>query len=128
MQLNHNNIKHILIVDDEQDVIDLIRFCLRMYDYNVCTFTNSSIALEHFKSNPKNHHMVIYDISMLSMNGYEFVKQVKSMNPKVKVVLMTSFEMLDNEFSNILPDVTMDGFITKPFTPNLLRNIIVSAK
>ena len=117
-----------MIVDDEQDVIDLIRFCLRMYDYNVCTFTNPSIALEHFKSNPKNHHMVIYDISMLSMNGYEFVKQVKSMNPKVKVVLMTSFEMLDNEFSNILPDVTMDAFITKPFTPNLLRNIIVSAK
>lgn len=50
------------------------------------------------------------------------------MNPKVKVVLVTSFEMLDSEFSNILPDVTMDAFITKPFTSNLLRNIIVSAK
>ena len=99
-----------------------------MYGYNVCTFTNPSIALEHFKSNPKNHHVVIYDISILSMNGHEFVKKVKSMNPKIKVVFMTSFEMSGNEFSNILPDVTMDAFITKPFTPNLLRNIVVNAK
>jgi two-component SAPR family response regulator len=116
--------KQILVIDDEQYVIGLIRFCLRMYDYDACTFTSTSTALEHFKSNPKNHCMVISDISMSRINGYEFVKQIKRINSKVKVVLMTSFGMSKNEFSNPLPDVTIDAFITKPFTPNTLRNTL----
>ncbi len=62
------------------------------------------------------------------MNGYEFVKQIKRIDSKVKVALMTSFEMSKNEFSNVLPDVTIDAFITKPFTPNVLRNTIVKCK
>lgn len=128
MQQIHTDIKHILVIDDEQWVIDLIRFCLRMYGYNVCTFTTPSIALEHFKSNPKNHSMVISDISMSQINGYEFVKRIKRINSKVKVALMTSFEMSQNEFSNVLPDVTIDAFITKPFTPNALRNTIITCE
>jgi two-component SAPR family response regulator len=71
--------------------------------------------------------MVISDISMSQINGYEFAKQIKRTNPKVKVALMTSFfEMSKNEFSNILPDVTIDAFIAKPFTPNVLRKTIVN--
>jgi two-component SAPR family response regulator len=99
-----------------------------MYDYDVCTFTSPLIALEHFKSNANNHHMVFSDISMSQMNGYEFVKQIKHINSKVKVALMSSFEMQNNEFSNILRDVTIDAFITKPFAPNVLRNIVVKCK
>jgi hypothetical protein len=38
---------------------------------------------------------------------------------------MTSFEVLDNEFSNILPDITIDAFIKKPFTPNMLRSVVI---
>jgi two-component SAPR family response regulator len=128
VQQSHSNVKHILVIDDEQYVIDLIRFCLRMYGYDACTFSSPSIALEHFKLNPKNHSMVISDISMSQINGYEFVKQIKRIDSKVKVVLMASFEMSKNEFSNVLPDVTIDAFITKPFTPNILRNTIVKCK
>ena len=39
------------------------------------------------------------------MNGYEFVKEVKKINPKVNVLLMTAFEIEDNEFHNILPSI-----------------------
>jgi two-component SAPR family response regulator len=72
--------------------------------------------------------MVISDISMSQINGYEFVKRIKRINSKVKVALMTSFEMSQNEFSNVLPDVTIDAFITKPFTPNALRNTIITCE
>ena len=68
--------------------------------------------------------MVISDISMSQINDYEFVKQIKHINSKVKVILVTSFEMSNNEFSDVLQDVAIDAFITKPFTPNALRNAI----
>ena len=48
---------------------------------------------------------VISDIRMPGMNGYEFVKEVKKINPKVNVLLMTAFEIEDNEFHNILPSI-----------------------
>jgi two-component SAPR family response regulator len=44
------------------------------------------------------------------MNGYEFVRKVKESNPKVKVILMSAFEIEDREFYNILPNIKIDGF------------------
>jgi two-component SAPR family response regulator len=43
------------------------------------------------------------------MNGYEFVKQVKKINPKVNVILMTAFEIEDKEFNSILPLIKING-------------------
>jgi DNA-binding NtrC family response regulator len=57
--VNNNSNKHILVVDDESDIVDVIRFCLQMYDYKACTFIDPLAALEHFKSNLKSHHMII---------------------------------------------------------------------
>jgi DNA-binding NtrC family response regulator len=129
LRLNHTNSngndKHILVVNDEYDIIDVIRFCLRMYGYKACTFTDPLLALDHFKSNSKNHYMVISDITMAPMNGYEFVRKVTKINPEVKAVLMTSFEMSDREFLNVLPDVKIYAFIKKPFSPKIIRNIVV---
>ena len=70
-----SNDKHILVVDDEQDIVDIVRFSLRVYGYRVCTFTDPVVALEHFKSNHKNHDLIISDLTRPGMNGYEFVKQ-----------------------------------------------------
>jgi response regulator RpfG family c-di-GMP phosphodiesterase len=96
-----------------------------MYGYKACTFTDPLLALDHFKSNSKNHYMVISDITMAPMNGYEFVRKVTKINPEVKAVLMTSFEMSDREFLNVLPDVKIYAFIKKPFSPKIIRNIVV---
>ena len=68
--------------------------------------------------------MVICDIAMDHINGYEFVTKVKNINPKVKVALMTSFEIRDSEFSNVSPYLKIDGFIKKPFSPSVIRNIL----
>ena len=127
MQLNrgNSNNKHILLVDDEKDIIDVVRYCLQMYGYRGCTFTSPLFALEHFKSNPKSHHIVISDITMHGMNGYEFIKHVKKINPNVKVVLMTSFEIPDRDFSIVLQDVSIDFLVKKPFSPNILRSVVV---
>ena len=61
---------------------------------------------------------------MPGMNGYEFVRKVKECDRKVKVVLMSAFEINEKEFHNLLPDVKVDAFLQKPFSLESLRNIV----
>lgn len=104
-----------MVVDDEPDipVPDVIRQWLQLDGSTVCTFTDPLAALEHFNLDPKDHHMVICDIKMPGMNGYELVKQIKKNNPKVKIILMTAFEIADKELSRVLTDAKVDAFIKK---------------
>jgi YesN/AraC family two-component response regulator len=64
------------------------------------------------------------DIRMPRMNGYELAKQVKSIDSEVRVILMSSFELLDNDLLNVLPDLKVDAFIQKPFSSVELIDII----
>ena len=120
-----SNCKSIVVVDDERDIVNQIkRFLGSMDGLKVYTFTDPFAALEHFNSGCKDHHIVISDIRMPGMNGYEFVKQVKKIKPQVKIILMSSFEINDNELLDVLPDVNIDTVLQKPFSLNVLTNIV----
>ena len=57
---------------------------------------------------------MLSDIRMPEMSGIQLARKVKEINPEVKVVLMTSFEIKDNEFSKVFPSTQVDGFVQKP--------------
>jgi DNA-binding NtrC family response regulator len=119
-----SNSKSIVVVDDERDIVNQIKRSLEAMDgLKVYTFTDPFAALEHFNSSCKDHHIVISDIRMPGMNGYEFVKQVKKINPQAKIILMSSFEIDDNNLLDVLPDVKIDTFLQKPFSLDILTNI-----
>lgn len=120
-----SNGKSIVVVDDERDIVNQIaRFLEAMDGFKVYTFTDPFAALEHFNSSFKDHHIVISDIRMPGMNGYEFVRQVKKINPQVKIILMSSFEIDDNNLLDILPNVKIDTVLQKPFSLDTLTNIV----
>ncbi len=119
-----NNNKSILVVDDENDIVNLIKQSLQINGLKVSAFTDPVMALEDFKVNGQTCSLILSDIRMPGMNGYEFVKKVKKINSKVKVILMTAFEINDKEFHNLLPDVKVDGFLQKPFSIQQLNNVV----
>jgi DNA-binding NtrC family response regulator len=120
-----SNHKSIVVVDDEPDIVNQIKRSLEAMDgLKVYTFTDPFAALEHFSSDCKDHHIVICDIRMPGMNGYEFVKQVKKINPQVKIILMSSFEIDDNTLLDVLPNAKIDTFLQKPFSLDTLTNIV----
>ena len=92
-----SNGKSIVVVDDERDIVNQIKRSLGDMDGLVCAFIDPFAALQHFSSCCKDHQIVISDIIMPKMNGYEFVKRVKKINPQVKIILMSSFKINDNE-------------------------------
>ena len=114
----------ILVLDDDFDINNMLKMSLQKHGYSVFGFTDPLLALEHFKTNLSIYSLVISDLRMPIMNGFEFVKQVKKMNPKIKVLLMTAFDINEMEFSKVLPKPKIDGFIQKPISMRKLNGII----
>jgi DNA-binding NtrC family response regulator len=102
----------ILVVDDELDIVVIFRQALSKYGYTVFGFTDPALALEHFKTNAKNYALVISDVRMPQMNGFEFAASIKAIRPDAKIVLMSAFEVADLEFSK--SPVAQSDFIRKP--------------
>jgi YesN/AraC family two-component response regulator len=63
---------------------------------------------------------------MPGLSGIQLARKVKETNPDVKVVLMTAFEIRDNEFSKVFPSTQVDGFIQKPVRIRELTDKILS--
>jgi CheY-like chemotaxis protein len=66
--------KSILVLDDEFDVMNIIKLGLQKKgSFEVYGFTDPMLALEHLKADPNRYSLIISDIRMPKMNGYEFV-------------------------------------------------------
>jgi YesN/AraC family two-component response regulator len=71
---------------------------------------------------------MLSDIRMPGISGIKLARKVKEINPKVKVILMTSFEIKDNDFSKVFPSTQVDGFVQKPIQIKDLTNKILDIK
>ena len=118
------NNRYILAVDDEPDIVRFIEQALSRQGLKVSTFTDPSMALEHLNTNNKDCGLILSDIRMPGMNGYELIRKAKEIDKQVKVALMTAFEIQDKEFHNLLPDIKVDGFLQKPFSIQQLNDVI----
>jgi DNA-binding response OmpR family regulator len=119
------NSKHILVLDDDFDIVSLIKILLQKRRFNVFAFTDPFLALEHFELNSKDYGLVLSDVRMPGMPGFEFVRKVRKIEPNVKILLMSAFEISDLEFSRALPsDTKIDGFVQKPVSPKELVRVI----
>jgi DNA-binding response OmpR family regulator len=105
-----------LLLDDEFDIVNVFKQGLERRGFQVFAFTDPLTALEHFYTNSKKYGLVISDLRMPRMNGYEFIKRVKEIKADVKVFFMTAFEIDDIDFRRILPSVKIDEFIRKPIS------------
>src|SRR5919202_5063561 len=115
----------LLIVDDDSDIAHVLKQGLQKNQFLVIAFTNPEEALQNFQSNSNDYCLILSDIRMPGMSGIRLARKVKEINPNVKVVLMTSFEVNDNEFSKVFPSTQVDGFVQKPVGINNLTNRIL---
>ena len=107
--------KLVSIVDDERDITELFRDALRrLPSLSVFTFTDPVIALEHFRINKRFYALVISDLRMPVINGDQLLKTVKDLNPKVRTILMTAFDVNDKLFQEYSKKEIINGFAQKP--------------
>jgi DNA-binding NtrC family response regulator len=104
----------LLIVDDEYDIVHVLKLGLQQNGFLVEGFTNPEEALQSFKSNAESYCLLLSDVRMPGLTGIQLARKVKAINPNVKVVLMTAFEIRDDEFSTVFPSTQVEGFVQKP--------------
>jgi two-component system cell cycle sensor histidine kinase/response regulator CckA len=116
----------LLVVDDDSDIVQVLKVGLLKNRFLVDAFTNPEEALQSFKSDAESYCLVVSDMRMPALSGMQLARKVKEINPNVKVVLMTAFEIRDNEFSKVFPSTHVDGFVQKPIGIRDLTDKILS--
>jgi DNA-binding NtrC family response regulator len=124
MTSSHHEYNSILVLDDEFDIVTIIKHDLERHGFRVLSFTDPHLALRDFQLNAENYDLIISDVRMPGMNGFEFLRKVKEIRPDIKVFLMTAFEINNLEFSNVIPSIKVDEFVPKPITMEKLGIII----
>jgi two-component system, OmpR family, response regulator ChvI len=118
-----------LLVDDEPDVNITLKITLEENGFKVDSFTDPLLALSNFK--PDSYDLIILDIKMPKMNGFELYRQIKKIDDKVKVCFLTAGEMYYGVYGDIFNTLDVNCFIRKPIENEMLikrLNIITSVK
>jgi CheY-like chemotaxis protein len=121
---NSNN-KRILIVDDEKDIAAFFKLALENAGFIVNVFNDPIKALSNYKAGV--YDLLLLDIRMPQMNGFELYNKIKQIDGRVKVCFVTEFEDYYDEFIKIYSDLHEKGcFIRKPIGVDDLIRIVKS--
>jgi DNA-binding response OmpR family regulator len=117
----------IMLVDDEKDILSSVKRVLESNNtFKVDTFPSGEAALQAFESHPENYYdLVITDIRMPKMNGFELYRSIKEKNQSMKIAFITAFEINKEEFNKVMPSVNVIDFISKPVS---ISNLITKLK
>ncbi|MDP9289169.1 MAG: response regulator [Thermoproteota archaeon] len=116
-----NYSKRILIVDDEPDITYTWKKVLEEDGLTVHTFNDPLLALSNFKANL--YDLLLIDISMPLMSGFEFYRKIREKDKEVKVCFITAFEIYRDQFGQ-LPKSNLLQFVRKPIEIEELTRLV----
>ena len=124
--ISNNKVKDILLVDDELDVIYAIRNILEDNGFQIDSFNDPLTALKSYRSN--FYDLVILDIKMPKMDGFELYIKIREKDPRVKICFLTASEMYYEKFrktqSKFGKIIEEECFIQKPIkNEELIRKL-----
>ncbi|MGP8049309.1 MAG: response regulator [Desulfobaccales bacterium] len=115
--------KKILVVDDEKIVCDMAKVILANEGYEVETFTDSQLALEALQRTP--YDLVVTDLMMEQVSGMDILREVNSLYPNTKVIMLTAYATLDATIEAIRERIF--DFFPKPVKIEELKKSVKKA-
>ena len=124
--ISNNKVKKILLVDDELDVIYAIKNILEDNGFQIDSFNDPILALKSYRMN--FYDLVILDIKMPKMDGFQLYIKLREKDPQVKICFLTASELYyekfrktHSEFGRIIEE---ECFIQKPIkNEELIRKL-----
>ncbi len=115
------NGKRVLIVEDEEDNYVYLQTILLKTNAHITIAKDGLEAVEIFKAN-NNFDLVLMDIKMPRMNGYEAMRQIKAINPNQIIVAQTAYAQPNDEIK--IREQGFTNYISKPIRPNALFDLL----
>lgn len=100
----------ILVVDDDKNTRYLMETVLKSENYNVFTAKNGKAALDIMDS--EHVDLIIVDIMMPEMDGYEFTEEIRSVNAEMPILMVSAKQLADDRKKGFM--VGIDDYMTKP--------------
>lgn len=121
--------ERILVVDDEKQIVEVIRQILERLGYKVAVRTSSLETLEAFRAQPNKYDLVVSDLTMPNMTGEELAIELMKIRPDIPIILCTGYsEKMSAEKVNALG---IKGFLLKPIVKvdlaRIVRNVLNNA-
>ena len=112
----------VLLLDDEKDVTTIFKKGLTLKGFKVDAFNDPILALEKFETD--KYDVIVSDIKMPKMNGFEFYRRIAKMDDKVRIFFFTAFEIYEHEARLAFPNLPSECFIAKPVSIEQLAKTI----
>ena len=104
--------RNILIVEDSQEIIDLIKIYLEQEEYFIYAARDGRIAVNLFEQ--EEIHLVILDIMLPELNGYEVIKRIRKIS-NVPVIILSAKNQDADKILGL--NLGADDYVAKPFNP-----------
>jgi DNA-binding response OmpR family regulator len=112
MTPSQKNGLRIMLVDDEPDITSVFKLGLENKGFSVDAFNDPVKALADFK--PNYYDLVISDIKMPKLNGFELAFEIKKLAPNQRIVFLTAFMDLYSEMRKLFARMDVIDVIQKP--------------
>ncbi|MEM7293037.1 MAG: response regulator transcription factor [Pseudomonadota bacterium] len=110
--------KHVAVIEDEEDILELIRYNLRREGYEVSGYSSGEIGVENVRNDPPN--LVLLDLMLPGVDGLEVCKQLKSdAGTRDIPIIMISAKGEESDIVSGL-ELGADDYIAKPFSTKIL--------
>lgn len=104
----------ILVVDDEEDLREILRFNLEAEGFEVETAASAEEALAGFKFQVSGFSLILLDVMMDRMSGFEMAQRMREAGDNTPIIFLTARDAHDDQLQGF--DVGADDYITKPFS------------
>ncbi len=115
--------KRIMVVDNEPDIVDLTRTVLELGGYEVIPVYSGEECLKKIEEEPVD--LILLDIMMPGMSGWDVFNRIKRKHQQVKVAFMSVLEISDKR-KQVLLDEGLSDYIMKPFDKDSLLDKVDS--
>ena len=112
-----DTMKKILIIEDEENMVEGLRFNLEARNYVVIAALDGETGLK--KAAGEQPDLIILDLMLPGLNGYEVCKRLKETIPEIPIVMLTAKGQESDIVTGL--DLGADDYVTKPYSPKELR-------
>ncbi len=101
----------ILVIEDEKKIADSLKQGLNENSFNVAVAYDGRLGIELFKKD--SYDLIILDLNLPDMSGYEVSREIRNMNSKVPIIMLTALSTVDDKVEGF--ESGADDYIVKPF-------------